>query len=50
MTRVTRTFHVAAESEAVFAYFVDPTAMSRLSGTPMEVVHETPEGLGNVYA
>lgn len=50
MTRVTRTFHIVAEPEAVFSYLVDPTVMSRVSGTTMEVVHETPEGVGNVWA
>ncbi len=44
MTRATRTINIAAEPEAVLRHIVSGVVGS------MEVVHETPEGVGNVYA
>ena len=45
--RVTRTMHVDAEPEELLAFFVDSSATP--PGMTMEVVHESPEVVGNSY-
>lgn len=49
MLRRTKTFHVAAEPDAVFRYVVDPDIAPPGVKMTMAPVHETAEGVGSVY-
>jgi carbon monoxide dehydrogenase subunit G len=45
--RATKTMHIDATPEDVFSFMLDSTATPR--GMTMEVVHESPEVVGNSY-
>jgi hypothetical protein len=49
MLRTTKTFDIAAEPGDVFRYLIDAEVSPPGVEMRMEPVHETPEGVGNVY-
>ena len=47
MTTAKRSIHIDVAPETVFDHIVDPTIVPQ--GITMQTIHESPEGLGNVY-